>query len=154
MITQADVILTLSGDAALVLDAAFATSDDFDARLGGPAERAAVWELEAALERQLVATFSPEYDTILQAARLRLIESSYDDPVPPANPPSTALPPVGTTSTALIGQCCFCGRDASPNDVPVADLHIDRPDTGTQSLRAHQRCLRRLLHPSVPLLTA
>jgi hypothetical protein len=73
MSTQPDITLTLSGDAALVLDAALGATDD-SARPHANAEQVAFWELEGALERQLVVTFAPDYAEELTAARRRLAE--------------------------------------------------------------------------------
>ena len=71
------VALRLSPDEALVLDSLlsrFDQSSDWDRSLviGHPAERAALWALQAALERVLTDTFSPDYDRILDSARERL----------------------------------------------------------------------------------
>jgi hypothetical protein len=48
-------------------------------------------------------------------------------------------------------QCGFCGTaiEKSPTD-PVF-LGISLPNGGNQAIFAHLACLRRVIHPSVPL---
>jgi hypothetical protein len=48
-------------------------------------------------------------------------------------------------------QCCFCGQPitAALND-PVI-LTIELEDDALQQLPCHEGCLRKVLHPSVPL---
>ena len=48
-------------------------------------------------------------------------------------------------------QCCFCGQRIRE---PSADVAITHADGAAQGLRAHIRCLRDRLHPSVPFLDA
>ncbi len=67
------ITLTLSADAALVLDALIANVDEPGRlEIAGPAELQAVWALSASLERVLVDTFRAEYRQLLQQARDRL----------------------------------------------------------------------------------
>ena len=44
-------------------------------------------------------------------------------------------------------QCCFCGNLI----LPAGSDPVYLEDGGTQGLAAHAECLRRALHPSVPL---
>lgn len=45
-------------------------------------------------------------------------------------------------------QCCFCGRSIE-GDLRSLELELD--DGGEQVLYCHEECLRRVVHPSVPL---
>jgi hypothetical protein len=134
-----DVTLTLSGDAALVLDAALSRSDDLGRGPSSVPEQIALLELDAELERRLTATFAPDYDAVLQAARQRLVSQggALESAAPPA--------PAGW-------MCCFCGQHLADAEAGVAELHLATGDGGTQALRCHSRCLRRQVHPRVPLL--
>jgi hypothetical protein len=145
---QPDVAITLSGDAALVLDAALAAAVETRTRFDRPAEAAAILELEGALERQLVATFAPNYGELLEAARERLAGSiAYAE-----NPP-TPQTRARATPNEDAWQCCFCG-DALDDAADVLDLTIHGAPPETQQLRSHRRCVLRALHPSVPLIPA
>lgn len=64
--------LTLSEDAALVLFDLLARGECESLPFADQAEQRVLWDLEAALEREHVATLSPEYATRLAAARARL----------------------------------------------------------------------------------
>ena len=46
-------------------------------------------------------------------------------------------------------QCCFCGNSIVGEPPRFLVLEVD--DRGTQELPCHEECLRRVLHPSVPL---
>lgn len=46
-------------------------------------------------------------------------------------------------------QCCFCGRAVEGEEPRMLSLEVD--DGGAQELWCHEECLRRVLHPSVPL---
>jgi hypothetical protein len=46
-------------------------------------------------------------------------------------------------------QCCFCGQTIRERSAEVAITHSDGEGQG---LRAHIRCLKDRLHPSVPFL--
>ncbi len=48
-------------------------------------------------------------------------------------------------------QCCFCGNALIAREVEVVTLVIPLHEGGAQELRSHLTCLRRSLHPSVPL---
>jgi len=70
------MVIELSDDEALVL---FELLHDYGTRDEGrslsirhPAERNALWALECALEKQLVAPFQEDYDRQLQGARERV----------------------------------------------------------------------------------
>ena len=53
--------------------------------------------------------------------------------------------------TRVIFQCCFCaGAIAEDTQEPVS-LVIHLEDGGSQELRCHPECLRRVVHRSVPL---
>jgi hypothetical protein len=45
--------------------------------------------------------------------------------------------------------CCFCGRPITDEEPRLLSLAVD--DGGEQELWCHEECLRRALHPSVPL---
>jgi hypothetical protein len=47
-------------------------------------------------------------------------------------------------------QCCFCGEMIRSPDAP-RQLTLQLEDSGEQSFYAHEKCLRRALHHSVPL---
>ncbi len=48
-------------------------------------------------------------------------------------------------------QCCFCGQAIVDRDSDPITLNIPLDGGGTQQLPCHAACLRRVLHPSVPL---
>jgi hypothetical protein len=48
-------------------------------------------------------------------------------------------------------QCCFCGHPIEEKGHDPVTLNIPLDDGGTQQLPCHEACLRRVLHPSVPL---
>jgi hypothetical protein len=51
-------------------------------------------------------------------------------------------------------QCCFCGRRIAPEgDDPIL-LKILIEEGGEQELYCHRRCLKGVLHASVPLYPA
>ena len=75
------VTIQLSSDEALVLDALVSRFDASEERsttlvIEHSAERAAVWALQAALERTLVAPLRPDYDRLLGEAQKRLCEKA------------------------------------------------------------------------------
>jgi hypothetical protein len=45
-------------------------------------------------------------------------------------------------------QCCFCGK---PIEGKARHLVLEVDDEGTQDLPCHEECLRRVVHPAVPL---
>jgi len=49
----------------------------------------------------------------------------------------------------LKNQCCFCGRSIELEKPRPLVLPLD--DGGSQELYCHEACLRRAIHPSVPL---
>jgi hypothetical protein len=75
------VTLQLTSDEALVLDALVSRFDASEERstaltIEHSAERAAIWALQAALERAMVATLRPDYDRLLGEAQKRLCEKA------------------------------------------------------------------------------
>jgi hypothetical protein len=54
------------------------------------------------------------------------------------------------TDTSQI-QCCFCGQSVASSGTDPVSITLPVPDGGTQELWSHAACLRRVLHPSVPL---
>jgi hypothetical protein len=46
-------------------------------------------------------------------------------------------------------QCCFCGPEIAGGE--VRPLVFALADGAAQDLYCHEECLRRALHPSVPL---
>lgn len=64
--------ITLEDDEALVLFELLASGRLPDA-VDTP-QRNALWALEALLQKQLVAPFSPDYSTLLERARASLVE--------------------------------------------------------------------------------
>jgi hypothetical protein len=48
-------------------------------------------------------------------------------------------------------QCCFCGQTIAERGPDPVTLNIPLDGGGTQQLPCHAACLRRVLHPSVPL---
>ena len=49
-------------------------------------------------------------------------------------------------------QCCFCGANVAGDDPWLICLALSGPDDSRQGLWAHASCLRKVIHPSVPLL--
>lgn len=45
--------------------------------------------------------------------------------------------------------CCFCGHPIEGETPRVLVLEVD--DGGSQELSCHEECLRRAIHPSIPL---
>ncbi|APR85217.1 Hypothetical protein A7982_10566 [Minicystis rosea] len=83
---DSDQRLPLGRDAALVLfDMLARAGADGSLRPADSAEQAALWELEAALERTLSEPSLPSYGALVEAARARLRESAGAEA-----PPSTA----------------------------------------------------------------
>ena len=73
------VALYLTSDEVLVLDSFLSQFDEGEETstalfIRNPSERAAVWALQSALERNLVGTFDPEYQQMLAEAQRRLCE--------------------------------------------------------------------------------
>ena len=48
-------------------------------------------------------------------------------------------------------QCCFCGREVPERGVEPVLLTIVLENDAEQDLYCHVVCLRKALHPSVPL---
>jgi hypothetical protein len=46
-------------------------------------------------------------------------------------------------------QCCFCGQTIEGEEPRVLTLEVE--DGGSQELYSHEVCLRRAVHPWVPL---
>jgi hypothetical protein len=68
-----DTTIILSGDEALVLfDLVSRYVDGSALEIVDPAEKRALWNLSALLERRLVTPFDPRYRERLEAARIRL----------------------------------------------------------------------------------
>jgi hypothetical protein len=49
-------------------------------------------------------------------------------------------------------QCCFCGEQVAFDDCLQLEIRASFSVEESQQLRAHSRCLARVVHPSVPLL--
>jgi hypothetical protein len=49
-------------------------------------------------------------------------------------------------------MCCFCGEYSPIASDDFLSLIVNLPDGATQQLWAHGECLRRAVHPSVPML--
>jgi hypothetical protein len=49
-------------------------------------------------------------------------------------------------------MCCFCGEYPSIGSDDFLSLLVSLPHGATQELWAHGECLRRAIHPSVPML--
>jgi len=152
MTEQPDVTLQLSGDAALVLDAALSKPEDIALRVKEPAEQVAVCELAALLERELVVPFSPDYDGALQAARMRLTARG-GVAEGPSESRSSVVPATGHSTASETWTCCFCGSPLIDDASTTAEMQLVGDDAASQTLRSHRSCLRRHLHPSVPLLS-
>jgi hypothetical protein len=75
MTDEPEIMFQLTPDEALVLfEWAARFTDDDVMEFRHPAERAAIWSLNGALERVLVAVVAPNYHELLHAARTRLAE--------------------------------------------------------------------------------
>jgi hypothetical protein len=48
-------------------------------------------------------------------------------------------------------QCCFCGKEVEDRGVEPILLTVVLENDAEQNLYCHADCLRRVLHPSVPL---
>jgi len=48
-------------------------------------------------------------------------------------------------------QCCFCGSSIADSAVEPVTLTVEVEDGDVQALYSHVACLRRVLHPSVPV---
>jgi hypothetical protein len=48
-------------------------------------------------------------------------------------------------------QCCFCARGLAASAPDLVMLVVPLEDGGSQELRCHSECLRRAVHPTVPL---
>ncbi len=71
-----EVTVTLTVDEALVLDSLLARLPDSGSlTVEHPAERRALWNLHASLEKVLVEPFDPNYDELLTSARERLTDN-------------------------------------------------------------------------------
>ena len=55
------------------------------------------------------------------------------------------------TKADVTYQCCFCGRPIEKRGNDPVTLNIPLDDGGTQQLPCHAACLKRVLHPSVPV---
>lgn len=76
-----EVLLRLTADEALVLGSLLSRLDCGESWsqtlvLSDPSERAAIWALQAALERELAEPFRQDYDQLLAAAQQRLREKA------------------------------------------------------------------------------
>ncbi len=69
---EAEFNLRLSGDEALVPFAWLATFNDGDHAVADQAEQRVLWDLEAMLERHLVAPLAEDYAARVAAARVRV----------------------------------------------------------------------------------
>jgi len=49
-------------------------------------------------------------------------------------------------------MCCFCGEYAPIDSADFLPLIVNLPEGASQQLWAHGECLRRAVHPSVPML--
>jgi hypothetical protein len=49
-------------------------------------------------------------------------------------------------------MCCFCGEHAPEGSDDFLALVVKLPEGASQELWAHGECLRRMVHPSVPML--
>ena len=49
-------------------------------------------------------------------------------------------------------MCCFCGEGAPIGSDDFLSLIVILPEGASQELWAHGECLRRAVHPSVPML--
>ena len=67
-----DITITLTKDEALVLVNWLSKIDEIEALSETP-EQKALWRLEGYLETQLVALFDPNYKTLVDSARQRLM---------------------------------------------------------------------------------
>jgi len=72
--SRGEVSLTMSSDEALVLFDWLARTSDatHPVPFADPAEQLVLWNLEALLERVLVAPLKPDYDALLDDARRRM----------------------------------------------------------------------------------
>jgi hypothetical protein len=68
---EPNVTVSLTQDEALVLFEWLA-AERWDPTIQHPAERRVLWDLEAQLERVLVAPLRPDYGALLAAARQRV----------------------------------------------------------------------------------
>ena len=48
-------------------------------------------------------------------------------------------------------QCCFCGLSITDSAAEPVTMTVEVGDGGVQALYCHVACLRRILHPSVPV---
>ena len=69
---EASTTIELTRAEALVLFEWLHNHEDTDTTPGDTAERVALWNLSAALERVLVEPFSDDYNNLLKAAKTRL----------------------------------------------------------------------------------
>jgi hypothetical protein len=69
---EAEVEIRLSGDEALILFKCLSNFNDGDPRFEDQAEQRVLWNLQAALERHLVAPLREDYDHQVVAARDRV----------------------------------------------------------------------------------
>ena len=72
----ADVRLPLTQDEALVLFEWLANFNKREYEFEDQAEQRVLWDLEAMLESELVAPFSPDYRDLVAAARERVRDST------------------------------------------------------------------------------
>jgi hypothetical protein len=75
--TKQDVTLHLTHDQALVLfEWLWGKSDNKSIPIAHEAERSVLWDIEAQLEKILVEPFQPNYASLVDAARARLVPGS------------------------------------------------------------------------------
>ncbi len=48
-------------------------------------------------------------------------------------------------------QCCFCGKHVEHGGIEPIQLTVVLENDAEQNLYCHAACLRKVLHPSVPL---
>jgi hypothetical protein len=48
-------------------------------------------------------------------------------------------------------QCCFCGKEVERRGMEPILLTVVLENDAEQDLYCHTECLRKVLHPSVPL---
>jgi hypothetical protein len=74
-VNKPDVTLDLTHDQALVLSAWLWRESD-NVQTAHEAERVVLWDIECQLERIVMEPFRPDYESLLEAARARLVPGS------------------------------------------------------------------------------
>ena len=59
---------------------------------------------------------------------------------------------MATDPLDIMFQCCFCGETVPEQGAEPYELVLGTEDDALQQFYCHLACLRRALHPSVPLL--